>query len=58
MAPFLFLIVAEGLAGMVKQAVKKNLYYGVHVGSKTINVGLLQFADDTLFMCEAKIQNA
>jgi len=58
MAPFLFLIVVEGLAGMVRQAVKKNLYYGVHVGSKAINVGLLQFADDTLFMCEAKIQNA
>ena len=58
MAPFLFLIVAEGLAGMVRQAVKKKLYYGVHVGSKAINVGLLQFADDTLFMCEAKIQNA
>jgi len=28
------------------------------VGSKGINVGLLQFADDTLFLCEADIQNA
>jgi len=26
--PFLFLIVAEGLAGMIRQAVKKKLYCG------------------------------
>jgi len=58
MAPFLFLIVAEGLAGLVRQAVKKDLYSGIKVGSNETNVGLLQFADDTLFLCEAKAQNA
>jgi len=58
MAPFLFLIVAEGLAGLVRQAVKKELYSGIKVGSNGTNVGLLQFADDTLFLCETKAQNA
>ena len=58
MAPFLFLIVAEGLAGLVRQAIKKNLYSGIKVGTDGINVGLLQFADDTLFLCEANAQNA
>jgi len=58
MAPFLFLIVAEGLAGLVRQAVKKELYSGIKVGSNGTNVELLQFADDTLFLCETKAQNA
>jgi len=53
MALFLFLIVAEGT-----KAVKKNLYSGTKVGTDGINVGLLQFADDTLFLCEAKSQNS
>ena len=58
MAPFLFLIVAEGLAGLVRQAVRKNLYSGIEVGTNGTNVKLLQFADDTLFICDAKVQNA
>jgi len=58
MALFLFLIVAEDLAGLVRQVAKKNLYRGIKVGSKGINVGPLQFVDDTLFLCEVKAQNA
>jgi len=57
MAPFLFLIVAQGLAGLVKQATTKNLYSGIKVGEKKVEVNLLQFADDTLFVCESKVQN-
>jgi len=41
MAPFLFLIVAEGLAGLVRQAVKKGLYCGVQVGAQGIKMQLL-----------------
>jgi len=33
MAPFLFLIVAEGLTRLVRQAVKKGLYCEVQVGT-------------------------
>ena len=57
MAPFLFLIVAQGLAGLVKEATRKNLLSGIKVGGKKVDVYLLQFADDTLFVCESKVQN-
>jgi len=57
MAPFLFLIVAQGLAGLVKQATRKNLLSGIKVWDKKVEVNLLQFADDTLFVCESNVQN-
>jgi len=52
LAPFLFLIVAEGLAGLVREAIKANLLKGVKVGKKEVEAFVLQFIDDTLFMCE------
>jgi len=52
LAPFLFLVVAEGLAGLVRQAIKSNLLKGVKVGRLEVEFCLLQFADDTLFVCE------
>ena len=52
LAPFLFTVVAEGLAGLVRQAIKINLLYGVKIGSKEVDVSFLQYADDTLFYCE------
>ena len=57
MAPFLFLIVAQGLSGLVKQATRKNLLSGIKIGDKNVEVDLLQFADDTLFLCEPNVQN-
>ncbi|XP_068461619.1 uncharacterized protein [Phaseolus vulgaris] len=57
MTPFLFLIVAQGLAGLVNQATRKNLLSGIKVGDKKVEVNLLQFADDTLFVCEPNMQN-
>ena len=57
MTPFLFLIVAQGVAGLVKQATRKNLFSGLKVGDKKMEVNLLQFADDTLFVCESNVQN-
>jgi len=57
MIPFLFLIVAQGLAGLVKQATRKNLFSGIKVGDKKVDVNLLQFADDTLFVYESYVQN-
>ena len=52
LAPFLFLIVVEGLAGLVRAAVSNDIYEGVEVGLKRIEVNLLQFADDILFFCQ------
>lgn len=57
LAPFLFLIVAEGLSGMMRQARRLNLYKGFKVGRDGVEVSLLQFADDTLFICEPSTQN-
>ena len=48
MAPFLFMIVAQGLAGLVKQAKRKNLLSGIKVGDKKVEVNLLQFVDDCM----------
>jgi len=57
LAPFLFLIVAEGLAGLVRNSITKQVYKGLKVGKNNVGVNLLQFADDTLFVCEANLQN-
>jgi len=48
LAPFLFLVVAEGIARLVRQASKQNLLRGVKVGRNEIECCMLQFADDTL----------
>ncbi|GKU91023.1 hypothetical protein SLEP1_g4952 [Rubroshorea leprosula] len=48
LSPFLFLIVAEGLNGMITTAVQKGLLEGVEVGSKGYKVSHLQFADNTI----------
>lgn len=50
---FLFNVVAEGLNILVKRANELGIIKGVEVGSRRINVSYLQFADDTLFLCEA-----
>ncbi|XP_068504156.1 uncharacterized protein [Phaseolus vulgaris] len=57
MAPFLFLVVAEGLAGLVRQALKANLLSGVKVGNKEVEMSFLQFVDDTFFLCEDSWSN-
>ncbi|GKV28743.1 hypothetical protein SLEP1_g37755 [Rubroshorea leprosula] len=57
LSPFLFLIVAEGLNGLVSSAVEKQLYKGVTVGKEGVSVSHLQFADDTIFFGEASDDN-
>ncbi|GKV34395.1 hypothetical protein SLEP1_g42770 [Rubroshorea leprosula] len=57
LSPFLFLIVAEGLNGLVASAVEKGIYKGVRVGSEGVMVSHLQFADDTVFFEEASQHN-
>ena len=53
LAPFLFLIVAEGLAGVSRMAEEKNLIDSLEVGRDRVKVNMLQYADDTLFFSEA-----
>ncbi|GKU91159.1 hypothetical protein SLEP1_g5069 [Rubroshorea leprosula] len=57
LSPFLFLIVAEGLNGLMSTAVEKELYKGVMIGNGATMVSHLQFADDTIFFGEATEDN-
>nr|KYP31002.1 hypothetical protein KK1_049288 [Cajanus cajan] len=57
LAPFLFLVVAEGMSGMMREAVNKGLYTRYRVGKDQVEVNMLQFADDTLFLGEATKTN-
>ncbi|GKV09172.1 hypothetical protein SLEP1_g20714 [Rubroshorea leprosula] len=57
LSPFLFLIVAEGLNGLMSSAVEKELYKGVTVGKDAVMITHLQFTDDTIFFGEATENN-
>ena len=57
LAPFLFLIVVEGLAGVTRVAKEKKLIDSLEVGKDKVKVNMLQYADDTLFFCEANIKS-
>ncbi|GKV27293.1 hypothetical protein SLEP1_g36479 [Rubroshorea leprosula] len=57
LSPFLFLMIAEGLHGLVKKAETKGLIHGIDVGSKGLTISLLQFADDTVILGKANGEN-
>jgi len=52
LASFLFLIVAEGLIRLLREAKRASVFSRVEVGSEKVFVDLLQFADDKLFFCK------
>ena len=57
LAPLLFNIVVEGLTGLMRSAVAKNLFSSYQVGKKKEEVNILQYADDTLFFGAATNDN-
>jgi len=57
LAHFLFLIAAEGLVGVVRQAEEKMLVESIEVGEKRVKVSMVQYANDTLFFYKALIQS-
>ncbi|GKU91868.1 hypothetical protein SLEP1_g5682 [Rubroshorea leprosula] len=57
MSPFLFLIVAEGLNGLISEVVKQGLFEGVKIGNGELKLSHLQLADDTLIMGKATKEN-
>ncbi|GKV29684.1 hypothetical protein SLEP1_g38589 [Rubroshorea leprosula] len=57
LSPFLFVIVAEGLNGLMSSAVDKERYKGVGIGNGDAMVTHLQFADDTIFFGDATEDN-
>jgi hypothetical protein len=56
LSPFLFLIVAEGLAGLMRRAVAIGKFKGYQV-SDNIQFQMLQFADDTIILGEGTRDN-
>jgi hypothetical protein len=56
-APFLFLIVAEGFSGVMRKAVELGRFKGFAVGRDPVLISHLQYADDTLCIGEATVEN-
>ncbi|GKU98550.1 hypothetical protein SLEP1_g11542 [Rubroshorea leprosula] len=57
LSPFLFLIIAEGINGLVSKAIQNGLLERVEVGLRGFKVSHLQYADDTLLFGEATEEN-
>ena len=57
LAPLLFNIVAEGLTGLMREALAKGLFSSFCVGKDKTPINILQYADDTIFFGEATMQN-
>nr|KYP63727.1 LINE-1 reverse transcriptase isogeny [Cajanus cajan] len=57
LALFLFVLVVEGLTGLVREASNSGLFRVVKVGSKGELVNILKYADDTIFVGEASVEN-
>jgi hypothetical protein len=57
LAPFLFLLVVEGFSGVMRRAVDLELFRGFSVGSNPMVISHLQYADDTLCIGEASVEN-
>jgi len=50
-------VIVEGLAELVRQAIKVNVFEGVKVGTREVELSVLQFAYDMFFMCEDSYAN-
>jgi hypothetical protein len=57
LAPFLFLLVVEGLSGAIRSAEERNMFTGFKVGNTGLSVSHFQYADDTVFIGEASMEN-
>lgn len=57
LALFLFLLVVEGLSGLVRSTEARGLYHGFKIGNSGLSISHLQYADDTLFVGEATMAN-
>jgi len=57
LAPFLFLLVAEGFSGLMTNAVNQNLFKGFEIKQGGSVISHLQYADDTLCIGEPSVDN-
>ncbi|KAJ9564278.1 hypothetical protein OSB04_000244 [Centaurea solstitialis] len=58
LAPFLFILAAEGLTVAMKEAQRANIFKGVRFNSMLDDVSIFQFADDAIFVGEWSYRNA
>ncbi|XP_057793013.1 uncharacterized protein LOC131009615 [Salvia miltiorrhiza] len=54
---FLFLIIAEGLNALVERAIARELLVPAKIGNDKIQLALLQYADDTIFIVDPEERN-
>ena len=57
LALLLFIVVVEGLSGLMREVVAKNMFKGFSVGKERSPVELFQYADYTIFFGEPTIRN-
>jgi hypothetical protein len=57
LAPFLFLLVAEGFGGAMTKAKDLGLFKGFSISNEGPSISHLQYADDTLCIGEASVSN-
>jgi len=57
LAPFLFLLVAEGFSGLMRVVVDRNLFKGFTFDNTVLVVSHLQYADDTLCIGKPMVDN-
>lgn len=58
LAPFLFIIAAEGLHRAIETAKEQNLFSGIQLSNGGPVISHLQYADDAIFCGDWSIQNA
>jgi hypothetical protein len=56
LAPFLFLLVAKGFSGLMRNAVGLNMFQGFTVGTEGVILSHFQYVDDTC-IGEASVDN-
>jgi hypothetical protein len=57
LAPFLFLLVVEGFSGVMKKAENLGRFKGSPIGRNPVVISHLQYADYTLCIGEASVEN-
>jgi hypothetical protein len=57
LAPFLFLLVAEGIGLLMKRAILLGFFKPIVVNNSNVSISHLQYADDTIFIGENCVEN-
>jgi hypothetical protein len=53
LSPYLFILYAEGMASLIKQAERNNILHGIKVSRRAPTISHLLFADDSFLFFRA-----